>query len=53
MLRSGAPAVNVSGDAISTAHALERQGVPSARIAGDSCARTIWENATRTVDLLR
>lgn len=39
-------AVYVSGDAISTAHALERQGVPSARISGDSCASSTWENAT-------
>ena len=53
MRRGGAPAVYVSGDAISTAHALERQGVPSARITGDSCARTTWENATRTADWLR
>ena len=53
MRRGGAPAVYVSGDAISTAHALERQGVPSARIAGDSCARTTWENATRTAAWLR
>ena len=51
--RVGALAVYVSGDAISTAHALERQGVPSARITGDSCARTTWENATRTADWLR
>ena len=53
MRRGGAPAVYVSGDAISTAHALERQGVPSARITGDSCARTTLENATRTADWLR
>lgn len=26
--------------------------MPSARIAGDSCARTTWENATRTADWL-
>ena len=51
--RGAASAVYVSGDAISTARALERQGVPSARIAGDSCARTTWENATRTADWLR
>ena len=53
MLRGGAPAVYVSGDAISTAHPLERQGVSSAWIAGDSCARTTWENATRTADWFR
>ncbi|MBV2350358.1 YdcF family protein [Synechococcus sp. HK05] len=41
-------AVYVSGDAISTAQALERQGVPAQQISGDSCARTTWENATRT-----
>lgn len=40
--------VYVSGDAISTAQSLERQGVPADRIAGDSCARTTWENATLT-----
>ena len=51
--RGAASAVYVSGDAISTARVLERQGVPSARIAGDSCARTTWENATRTADWLR
>ena len=51
--RGGASAVYVSGDATSTAHALERKGVASAQIAGDSCARTTWENATRTADWLR
>ena len=51
--RGGASAVYVSGDAISTAHVLERKGVASAQIAGDSCARTTWENATRTADWLR
>lgn len=51
--RGVASAVYVSGDAISTARVLERQGVPSVRIAGDSCARTTWENATRSADWLR
>ena len=42
----------VSGDAISTAYAFARQGVPSARIRGDSCTCITWENATRTADWL-
>lgn len=54
LVRSGAAsAVYVSGDAISTAQSLERQGVPTDQIAGDSCARTTWENATRTAAWLR
>ena len=48
-----AAAVYVSGDAYTTAEALQRQGVASDQIAGDSCARTTWENATRTAAWLR
>ena len=54
LVQSGAvSAVYVSGDAISTAQSLERRGVPPDQIAGDSCARTTWENATRTAAWLR
>ena len=54
LLQSGAVSgVYVSGDAISTAQALQRRGVPPDQIAGDSCARTTWENATRTAAWLR
>jgi len=45
--------VYVSGDSPATAEALIRQGVPSALVAGDSCASTTWENATRTAAWLR
>jgi hypothetical protein len=45
--------VYVSGDQRSTAERLLTLGVPPARIAGDSCARTTWENATRTAPWLR
>lgn len=38
----------VSGDARSTAERLVQLGVAPTRIAGDSCARTTWENATLT-----
>ncbi len=38
----------VSGDARSTAERLVLLGVAPSRIAGDSCARTTWENATLT-----
>ena len=48
-----AAAVYVSGDAYSTAEALRRQGAATGQIAGDSCARTTWENATRTAAWLR
>lgn len=44
----GAVGVYVSGDARSTADRLVGLGVPADRVAGDSCARTTWENATRT-----
>jgi uncharacterized SAM-binding protein YcdF (DUF218 family) len=43
----------VSGDARSTAERLVQLGVAPSRIAGDSCARTTWENATRTAAWLR
>lgn len=46
-------AVYVSGDSPSTAHALIRQGVPSQLVAGDSCARTTWENGTLTAAWIR
>ena len=45
--------VYVSGDQRSTAERLLALGVPPARIAGDSCARTTWENATRTAAWLQ
>jgi uncharacterized SAM-binding protein YcdF (DUF218 family) len=43
----------VSGDARSTAERLVQLGIAPTRIAGDSCARTTWENATRTAAWLR
>jgi len=43
----------MSGDARSTAECLVQLGVAPSRIAGDSCARTTWENATRTAAWLR
>lgn len=49
----GVSAVYVSGDTIHTAHVLQRQGVPADQIAGDTCARTTWENATHTAEWLR
>ena len=42
-----------SGDERATAERLERLGVPPALVDGDSCARTTWENATRTAAWLR
>ena len=41
-------AVYVPGDQPSTAQRLLSLGVPPERVAGDSCARTTWENATLT-----
>ena len=41
-------AVYVSGDHLSTAQRVVDAGGPAERVAGDSCARTTWENATRT-----
>jgi uncharacterized SAM-binding protein YcdF (DUF218 family) len=53
-LRQGqASATYVSGDEPSTAQRLLQLGVPSDRVAGDSCARTTWENATFTAAWLR
>lgn len=52
-LRSGeALAVYVSGDRRATAERIERLGIAPNRIAGDSCARTTWENATLTASWL-
>ncbi len=41
-------AVYVSGDQRSTAQRVVDTGAPAGRVAGDSCARTTWENATLT-----
>ena len=41
-------AVYVSGDHRSTAQRVVDAGGPAERVAGDSCARTTWENATQT-----
>lgn len=41
-------AVYVSGDRRSTAQRVVDAGAPAGRVAGDSCARTTWENATLT-----
>jgi uncharacterized SAM-binding protein YcdF (DUF218 family) len=43
-----AQAVYVSGDRRSTAQRVVDAGAPAGRVAGDSCARTTWENATLT-----
>ena len=43
-----AVAAYVSGDERSTAERLLALGVNPALVAGDSCARTTWENATHT-----
>ena len=40
--------VYVSGDHRSTAQRVVDAGAPAEWVAGDSCARTTWENATRT-----
>ena len=45
--------IYVSGDARATAERLVALGVPPARVAGDNCARTTWENATLTTAWLR
>jgi len=45
--------VYVSGDSRATADQLLRLGVPSQEVFGDDCARTTWENATRTASWLR
>ena len=48
-----AVAAYVSGDERSTAERLLALGVAPALLAGDSCARTTWENATHTAAWLR
>jgi uncharacterized SAM-binding protein YcdF (DUF218 family) len=53
-LRQGqAVAAYVSGDQRATAERLLALGVPPTLVAGDSCARTTWENATLTATWLR
>jgi uncharacterized SAM-binding protein YcdF (DUF218 family) len=48
-LREGeASAVTLSGDQRATAERLLQLGVAPSRVAGVSCARTTWENATLT-----
>ncbi|MCP9929756.1 YdcF family protein [Cyanobium sp. AMD-g] len=46
-------AIYVSGDGPATAQRLLDLGVPPQRIAGDSCARTTWENAGLTSTWIR
>ena len=46
-------AVYVSGDRPSTAQRVVKLGAPAERVAGDSCARTTWENATLTTQWLQ
>ena len=43
----------MSGDRLSTAQRVVKFGAPAERVAGDSCARTTWENATRTTEWLQ
>ncbi len=53
-LRQGlAVAAYVSGDERATAERLLALGVQPALVAGDSCARTTWENATLSAAWLR
>jgi uncharacterized SAM-binding protein YcdF (DUF218 family) len=53
-LRQGlAVAAYVSGDERATAERLLALGVQPARVAGDSCARTTWQNATLSAAWLR
>jgi uncharacterized SAM-binding protein YcdF (DUF218 family) len=53
-LRQGqAVAAYVSGDVRATAERLLALGVSPSLVAGDSCARTTWENATLTAAWLR
>lgn len=48
-LREGeGSAVYVSGDQRATTELLVQLGVAPERVAGDSCARTTWENAALT-----
>jgi uncharacterized SAM-binding protein YcdF (DUF218 family) len=51
--RGTVSAIYVSGDQRATAEQLLRLGAPPALVSGDSCARTTWENATRTASWLR
>ena len=46
-------AAYVSGDERATAERLLSLGVDPSLVAGDSCARTTWENATHTAAWLR
>ena len=46
-------AVYVSGARRSTAKRVVKLGAPAERVAGDSCARTTWENATLTTQWLQ
>ena len=46
-------AVYVSGDRRSTAQRVVKLGAPAERVAGDSCARNTWENATITTQWLQ
>ena len=46
-------AIYVSGDQRATAEMLVALGVPPAKVAGDDCARTTWENAVITAAWLR
>ena len=46
-------AVYVSGDSLSTAQSVVKFGATPERVAGDSCARSTWENATRTTAWLQ
>jgi uncharacterized SAM-binding protein YcdF (DUF218 family) len=53
-IRQGhAVAAYVSGDERATAERLLALGVAPSLVAGDSCARTTWENATHTATWLR
>lgn len=54
LLRQGrVERIYVSGDTPATAQRLLQLGVAPQRLAGDSCARTTWENATRTSAWIR
>jgi uncharacterized SAM-binding protein YcdF (DUF218 family) len=45
--------IYVSGDQRASAERLVALGMPPAKVAGDDCARTTWENATRTTAWMR
>jgi uncharacterized SAM-binding protein YcdF (DUF218 family) len=45
--------IYISGDTPTTAQRLLDLGVSPQRIAGDSCARTTWENASQTTAWIR